>query len=1581
MDNTKTTLLGLDIGSTTVKAVVTDSLGQKTLFRAYRRHGARQRAVVRGMLKEIEDRFGKKLRVTVCGSGGEHIATELGAFYAQEVVANAVVVRRRFPQVRTAVELGGQDAKVIIFDLDPKTGNLTPGDLRMNGVCAGGTGAFLDQMATLVGFPVERFNEFAKSGKRVYEISGRCGVFAKTDIQPLLNQGVSREDIALSSLHAVAKQTIGGLAQGVEIRGPVIFEGGPLTFVDALVGVFAERLSLSAADILVPDHPETLVAEGAALCGLELFGDKRSGYRGSESLSAGKTPNSAVKAACTSSNAGATTESRAGSPTRSDDNTGVSPVVDYGRRQELGRAKPFFPSPEDRAAFEQRHRTRGTTVDWSRAMPPFAIGIDAGSTTTKVALLDSQGALVDSFYGNNRGEPLAVGRAALLEILDRAESAGIEPKIACLGTTGYGEKLFAKAFGADYSTVETVAHAEAARRYLAWQNRSASDAGQLPPPPSSPPAKPGDTNSDHGLSDYTVLDIGGQDIKAIRVRNGVVTNITLNEACSAGCGSFLESYVESLQIPVADIAKHAFASPAPSTLGSRCTVFMNSSIITEQKNGKTTDDILAGLCRSIIENVFTKVVRLRNTKELGNAVVAQGGTLRNDAVLRALEEHAGVPVIRPDVPGLMGAVGIALLAQRATSAGHIGPTLAVQGAAAAGAPKEASGAATAAAGAGTGGQQTSRFIGRHGLEEFSYRTREGVICRGCSNSCSRTIITFTGGDNTSAATANEQDAGQPAATRSFVTGNRCERGELDHSTHGKRDTGPFVLQDRLLTKQFVPIARDDRPKTRIGLPRVLEFWQSLPYWKAVFESCGFEVVVSKRSSPALFERGLHSVLSDTICLPAKLVHGHILDLIERGAVRIFFPSMIRTIKDNPKHAAAEVCPIVQGYPIVADISDETMTRYGVPMDRPALHFFDEKTRFDQTVSMLVNHYDVDKDSARRAVENGRSAEALFQNELEEYGATTKDRLETNQFAVVIAGRPYHSDSFVNHQIAAHFERLGVPVLSIPTLPESRRHALRHSRLETYNTFHSRMLAVAQTVAEDPRLELVQIVSFGCGHDALLSDEMNQILREGSEKESLVLKLDEGDAPGPLSIRIRSFVETVRRRRAAGTTLAPVIRAKHESFPLKFLRRHRRHRTVWVPVLSKAFSEMSVRVLLSLGYKAKALPAAGRRAVELGKKHVHNDICYPAQINVGEMLAHLESGFADPKESCLGLAKNCIACRAGQYAGLARKALDEAGYPDVRILTTGKDEKNMHPGFNAGPRFLLKMLVGLAVVDALEYMRRRIRPYELQTGNADAVFETELARCTEAANRSLRRGLAALRRSIAAFNRIVLAEQTRKPRVGILGEILMNYHETANGHVERYLEAFGLEVVVPDMTDFFRRKNIVQRAMADKSLHPHPRLLRLLATTKELAYAFVHGRVEKVLRGFLYYEPRSTVREVVKHTRNVIDPSYLIGEGWLMPAEILEMAGHGVQSFVILNPFGCMPNHITGRGMIKEIKRRRPEVHILALDYDPDTPWANIENRLQMLIMTAKGLHTRAHAAYPTSTHPKSLESPVLLSRE
>ena len=1484
MDSDKTILVGLDVGSTTVKAVVTDIQGGKVLFRAYRRHGARQRAIVRDMLEEIEEQFGSNSRVTVCGSGGEHIATELGAFYAQEVVANAVAVRRRFPRARTAVELGGQDAKVIIFEVDPKTGSLTPGDLRMNGVCAGGTGAFLDQMATLVGFPVEKFNDFAKAGKRVYEISGRCGVFAKTDIQPLLNQGVSREDIALSSLHAVAKQTIGGLAQGVEIRGPVIFEGGPLTFVDTLINVFAERLSLGTSDILVPDHPETLVAEGAALCGLELFGDKQSSYRGAHALSEQK-------------------------------------AVGGSHGLEAAVTKPFFLSEEDRAAFERRHEAPATTVEWKDAEPPFAVGIDAGSTTTKVVFLDSRGALVDSFYGNNRGEPLVVARAALLEILDRARDAGVEPWVSCLGTTGYGEKLFAKAFGADYHTVETVAHAEAARQYLRRQSKTV---------------------------DYTVLDIGGQDMKAIRVQNGVVTNITLNEACSAGCGSFLESYVESLSIPVARIAEHAFSSAAPSSLGSRCTVFMNSSIITEQKNGKSTNDILAGLCRSIIENVFTKVVRLRNTRELGAAVVAQGGTLRNDAVLRALEEYAGVPVIRPDVPGLMGAVGIALLARRASS--H---------------PQPSDPATPDRAGreqASRGGAGGSRFIGRRGLEEFSFETQEGVICRGCSNSCSRTIITFAEG-------------------RSFVTGNRCERGELDQSTHGKRDAGPFVLQDRLLTKQFVPVAHGDRPTTRIGLPRVLEFWQSLPFWKAVFESCGFEVVVSKRSSAALFERGLHRVLSDTICLPAKLVHGHILDLIERGAVRIFFPSMIRTIKDNPKHAVAEVCPIVQGYPIVADISDETMSRYGVPMDRPALHFFDNKTRTDQTVAMLVAHYNVDKEVARRAVEHGRSAETLFYGELEEYGSRIKAGLSGDDFAVVIAGRPYHSDNFVNHQIAAHFERLGVPVLSIPTLPESRHHRLTGSRLETYNTFHSRMLAVARTVAEDPRLELAQIVSFGCGHDALLSDEMNRILREAGAKESLVLKLDEGDAPGPLSIRVRSFVETVRRRRAAGTSTEAVRRTEQDGFPLKFLRTHRRRRTVYVPVLSKAFSEMSVGVLTSLGYKAEALPAAGRRAVELGKKFVHNDMCYPAQINVGEMLAHLESGAAKPDTACLGLAKNCIACRAGQYAGLARKALDEAGYKDVRILTTGKDDKNIHPGFKAGTRFLLKMLVGLAVIDALEYMRRRVRPYELQTGNADAVFETELARCTKAANRSLRRGLAALKRSVGAFNRIVLAEQTRKPRVGILGEILMNYHESANGHVERYFEAFGLEVVVPDMTEFFRRKNIVDRAMADKSLHPRPRLLRIFATIKELAYGFVHRRVEKVLRDFAYYEPRSTVRDVVKHTQDVIDPSYLIGEGWLMPAEILDMADHGVKSFVILNPFGCMPNHITGRGMIKEIKRRRPEVHVLALDYDPDTPWANIENRLQMLIMTAKGLHTRMHPAYAKSTHPRSAGSPALSPRE
>jgi predicted nucleotide-binding protein (sugar kinase/HSP70/actin superfamily) len=959
---------------------------------------------------------------------------------------------------------------------------------------------------------------------------------------------------------------------------------------------------------------------------------------------------------------------------------------------------------------------------------------------------------------------------------------------------------------------------------------------------------------------------------------------------------------------------------------------MNSSIITEQKNGKGTEDILAGICRSIVENVFTKVVRVASLDALGETIVVQGGTFKNDAVLRAFEQYTGRTVIRPDLPGEMGAIGIALLTKR-----HV---------------------------AEHGDEYRSRFIGLDALESFSYEKRPGVECSFCTNSCSRTVITF--GDGTH-----------------FVTGNRCERGQIigasddkdvrrqvAEATRAMRAVPDLVRShNRILTEEcgIEPVRK--RQGVRIGLPRALEMWDSLPFWRALFTALGYDVVVSKRSTYDLFDQALPSVPSDTICFPAKLVHGHVRDLINKGVDRIFMPMMIHMPKENATAEACHVCSVVQGYPLVVAQADEPERRYGVKLSKPMFYWQNRGLKREQVIAYCVNELGASNREAGRALRHAESARATMLDRLRDEAVQVLASLEgTNDFAVVLAGRPYHSDELVNHHLASYFTRLGIPVITLNAVEALSREDLAPVRMETTIPFHARMMSAALFTARHPNLELVQIVSFGCGHDAIISDEMIRLLHETSDKEMLVLKLDEGEAQGPLSIRVNSFVETVRQRRrrfGVPQVQRPSIR---DGFPVKFLRRDKRERVVLVPTLSPAFSTLIARVVEMEGYRCLTLPPADAEAIALGKQYVHNDICFPAQVNIGEALSFLRGGHIDSDHVAVGLAKNCEDCRAGQYAALARKALDQAGYPNVPIITTGVDRKGMHPGFSLSPLFEIRMIWGLSMVDGLESMRRSVRPYELRAGESDGVFQRFVGRIVNELERGAGAALSVFSEAVDAFNQIRVDRTKRKPRVGVVGEILLNYHPSANCRIEEYLERNGMEVVLPNLIDFFRRGFVALREKALRRVIPHAFFHRVTTGVADFFFNKAASLVEEHLRRFAFWEPRHTIEELTDNIRDLVDPSYEVGEGWLMPAEMTQLLKRGINSVVIVQPFGCLPNHITGRGLVKPIKERFPHAQILSLDYDPDTSLANIENRLQMLIITARELEKRRGAGEASTHH-------------
>jgi predicted nucleotide-binding protein (sugar kinase/HSP70/actin superfamily) len=856
----------------------------------------------------------------------------------------------------------------------------------------------------------------------------------------------------------------------------------------------------------------------------------------------------------------------------------------------------------------------------------------------------------------------------------------------------------------------------------------------------------------------------------------------------------------------------------------------------------------------------------------------------------------------------------------------------------------------------------SSFIGLDAMEKFGWEKRPGQICQFCSNNCNRTIIVFSDG-------------------RTHVTGNRCERGEVianpdDPETkktvaeiNRKMNSVPDMIKraNQLLVKDYQPQivwTRDKGQMARIGIPRALEFFVSLPFWKAFFTSLGFEVVVSRQSDYNLFEEGLRSVPSDTICFPAKLLHGHVADLVKKKVDRIFMPVMMAIPTDHKKFKATAVCPVVQGTPAVVRNIDDPEKKHGIPVDQPNFYWYNEDLRRSQCIDWFNKKWQIPKKIVDAAVSEGEIALQKFRDTLQSEGKKILNEARAKgEFVTVIAGRPYHLDPLVNHLVANHFTQMGIPVLPLEALPEAFEQDIPPStRMETLNSFHMRMLGATLLATKDPSIELVQIVSFGCGHDAILSDEMMRILHERSNKELLMLKLDEGDVRGPVSIRVKSFIETVKVRREVENTKMRVI--SNNAFPplfaVPYTKKDKIKRTVLIPNLSPAFSFLCAKVMKRQGFRTEILPLADKRAFELGKKYVHNDICFPAQVNIGEGLLWLEQHpELSQDEVCMGLAKNCENCRAGQYAVMCRKALDEAGYPRVPILTTGADTKNMHPGFNAGIDFRLHMLWGMAMMDGIEIMFRAIRPYEKNHGESLRVYNYWIKETMQEAADNIRGALKKFEQAIEAFNNIEADISIRKPRVAVLGEILMKYHPSANGFVEEYLFEHGMEVVQPGMLDFFRVGELVRMEKVKRGLITHPFVNWLIGGISSKLYSKAANDVEKKIKKFKFYEHHADCYEMsnIIEKTGMLDKTYITGEGWLIPGEVLSLAEHGVNSFIILQPFACLANHISGRGLTKAMKSKFPHIQVLSLDYDPDTSFANIENRLQMLIINAKELES------------------------
>ena len=1458
--------IGIDVGSTTVKVVCLDE-NDKMLYGDYQRHRADIRntiiSVVTKALGEIEEKVAMganhTVSVKVTGSGGLSVSQWLGIPFIQEVVAATTAVKKIIPQTDVVIELGGEDAKITYFSDGVEQ--------RMNGTCAGGTGAFIDQMAALLETDAPGLNELAKGCKQIYPIAARCGVFAKTDVQPLINEGARREDIAASIFQAVVNQTISGLACGKPIKGNVAFLGGPLHFLDQLRVRFVETLKLTPEETIVPDDSQLFVAAGSAFSAEKVY----------KPLSP-ELPKSF--------------------PTISEFRDSLK-NLEGAELSEVQRLEPLFVDEADLEKFRKRHSNdKAKRGSLGETKGPVFLGLDAGSTTTKAVLINKKGEILWDFYDVNAGNPVDLAVRVLKDLYK------ILPKdvyIARAVSTGYGEALFQAALGVDAGEVETITHYRAAEFFVP------------------------------GVE--FLLDIGGQDMKCLRMKDGAITSIQLNEACSAGCGSFLANFANSMNLDIVEFSKKALLAKKPVDLGSRCTVFMNSRVKQAQKEGATIDDISAGLSYSVIKNALFKVIKLRRASEIGTKVVVQGGTFYNDAVLRAFEKIAGVHVYRPDVAGLMGAYGAALIAydqwrdltapKPGEEVGFVPPII------------------------------HSGIASPEQLDNF-HVDLELRRCGGCQNNCLLTINTFS---------TNSDDGTDGRRVRTFVTGNRCERG-AERAAGGKEvvDAGnakssgatdenkglPNLFKwkyDRLFS--YKPLALSDAPMGEVGIPRVLNMYENYPLWFTFFTKLGFRVRLSPRSTRNVFESGLETIPSESVCYPAKISHGHIMHLLKVGCKFIFYPCAPYEQVEDTGSDNHYNCPIVTSYSeVLKNNVDALRQDPSVLFMNPFLPIENKERLAERLYEELSAHFKVTREQIADAVEAGWQEQAKFRKEVQQAGEEAlEEMILRGANGIVLSGRPYHLDPEINHGIPEMINGLGLAVFTEESVAHLGK-VERPLRIVDQWTYHSRLYRAGAFVTGMPNLELVQLTSFGCGLDAISSDQVDEIMKAKGRMYTLI-KIDEGSNLGAVRIRIRSLIAAVKERQRNRRKLPAKSSAYHRKpFEKEFKYTH----TILAPQMSPIHMRLHQKVFEYEGYKIEFLPEVDKAAVDVGLKYVNNDACYPAILVTGQLMAALESGKYDIDHVSLAIIQTGGGCRMTNYIGFIRRALADAGWGHIPVISLSAQGLESNPGFkltfSLGKGIVFAFILG----DLLIQVLYRTRPYEKVPGSANALYEkwNEIVG-RELKNMSLHTYHKLVRGIVRDFDNLELLP-IKKPRVAVVGEILVKLHPTANNNLVETIEAEGAECVQPGFIDFllynfsdniFKHKNLAVPKSGE-------RIARLLIWMTEQ----FRGYVKKTLAKSRRFTPPTSIYEKMDYAKDIISLGNVTGEGWFLTGEIVDLIHEGVQSFACVQPFACMPNHICGRGVIKELKRRYPAANISAIDYDPGSSEVNQLNRLKLLLANA-----------------------------
>ena len=1397
--------LGIDIGSTTVKVAVLNEK-HELLFSDYERHFADIQNTLANLLDKAFKALGPIQAVPVItGSGGLTLANHLEVPFVQEVIAVSSSLEEFAPKTDVAIELGGEDAKIIYFE----GGNV---EQRMNGICAGGTGSFIDQMASLLQTDAPGLNEYAKTYKALYPIAARCGVFAKTDIQPLINEGATKEDLSASIFQAVVNQTISGLACGKPIRGHVAFLGGPLHFLSELKTAFIRTLKLDDEHTIVPENSHLFAAMGSAL-----------------NAKPEATPVSILAMR---------------------DRLKASIHMEF----EVDRMEPLFASKEDYAVFNRRQSQYNIqTSELSRYKGNCYLGIDAGSTTTKAALVGEDGSLLYSFYSNNNGNPLATSIKAIQEIYSQLPTGA---KIAYSCSTGYGEALIKAALMLDEGEVETVSHYYAAAFF--------------------------DPEVD------CILDIGGQDMKCIKIKDQAVDSVQLNEACSSGCGSFIETFAKSLNYSVQDFAKAALFAQNPIDLGTRCTVFMNSKVKQAQKEGASVADISAGLAYSVIKNALYKVIKVSDASELGQHIVVQGGTFYNDAVLRAFEKIAECEAIRPDIAGIMGAFGAALIARERYDKSKVSSMLPIEK-----------------------------------INTLEYRTTM-ANCKGCTNNCRLTINKFSGG-------------------RQFISGNRCERGI------GKEKNKEHIpnLYDYKYKKLFsyVPLTKDKAFRGKVGIPRVLNMYENYPFWYTFFTQLGYQVVLSPTSTRKIYELGIESIPSESECYPAKLAHGHVSWLIKQGVHYIFYPCIPyeRTeFSDSVNHYN---CPIVTSYAENIKNNVDELQDASIRFHNPFLSLTNEET----VTSRLMEEFPgIPSQEVQAAAHEAWLELDRCRKDIMRKGEETLEYLEkTGRRGIVLAGRPYHIDPEIHHGIPDLINSYGIAVLT----EDSVSHLApveRPLRVNDQWMYHTRLYAAANFVKEKENLDLIQLNSFGCGLDAVTTDQVNEIL-SNSGKIYTCLKIDEVHNLGAARIRVRSLLAAIRVKEQQQKTrkIQPSSIQK-----VVFTEEMRKEYTILCPQMSPIHFSILQAAFNASGYHLEILPNDNKEAVDVGLKYVNNDACYPSLMVVGQIMQALLSGKYDLSKTAIIMTQTGGGCRASNYIGFIRRALTKAGLTHIPVISLNLSGLEENPGFKITAKLATRIAYGAVFGDILMKCLYRMRPYEAVKGSANALHRKWEKRCISflsGKHTGFNQFNHICRQMIREFDTLPITDE-KKPRVGIVGEILVKFLPAANNHLAELLEKEGAEAVCPDLIDFmcycFYNQNFKSNYLGFK---------KSLAKKGNLGIAaieFIRRAANKEYEKSKHFTPSAKIEDLAKMAEPIVSMGNQTGEGWFLTGEMMELLHSGAPNIVCIQPFGCLPNHIVGKGVIKAIRKDYPQANIVAVDYDPGASEVNQLNRIKLMLSTA-----------------------------